>query len=230
MAAAFDPERWDAVVFDVDGTLYEQSPLRRKMAVELLAYCALRPWQAGLLRRLQTFRRQREALGEEEAADVRRLQYERPAVALGLDPEALRREVEEWMEHRPLRHLASCRVTGARRFFALLRAAGIRIAVLSDYPAAAKLEALDLDAGLVVSGTDPEIDRLKPRPEGLLAIVERLAVEPSRCLMIGDRDDRDGACARRAGVPYLLRRPGEAPVEGSFSNYLELLPQPPAGG
>jgi phosphoglycolate phosphatase/putative hydrolase of the HAD superfamily len=224
MTAAFDPERWDAVVFDVDGTLYEQSPLRRKMAVELLAYCALRPWRVGLLRRLQTFRRQREMLGEEESEGVRRLQYEQPARALGVDSEELRREVEEWMERRPLRHLASCRVAGARRFFAMLRASDTRIAVLSDYPAAAKLAALGLEAELVVSGTDAEIDRLKPRPEGLQSTVERLAVEPSHCLMIGDRDDRDGECARRAGVPYLLRLPGEAIPGSRFGTFVDLLP------
>lgn len=230
MAGMFDREQWDAVVFDVDGTLYEQRSLRRKMVFELLSHCALRPWRAGVLRRLQTFRTHREALGEEEATGVSRLQYERPAAELGVDPAVLEREVHEWIGRRPLPHISKCRVPGARRFFEFLRAGSVRVAALSDYPAAEKLAALGLTAELAISCGDPDIDRLKPHPAGLLAVVERLGVEPERCLMIGDRDDRDGACARRAGVPYLLRRPGGPATEGTFSSYLELLPQPPGAG
>lgn len=213
----FEPSRWDAVVFDVDGTLYEQEPLRRRMAAELLLYVALRPWRAGLLRRLQSFRRQRERLSERELEGACRLQYELPAADVGASPEALRTEVEEWIERRPLAHLARCRVPGVRRFFAQLRAQGVRIAVLSDYPAAAKLEALGLEAEVVVSGVDAEVDRLKPHPAGLELVLERLGLDADRCLLIGDRDDRDGECARRAGVECLLRRPG------SFLQFTELL-------
>jgi phosphoglycolate phosphatase/putative hydrolase of the HAD superfamily len=219
MAESFDRGRWDAVIFDVDGTLYEQGPLRRKMAIELLAYCALRPWRVGLLRRLQTFRSERERLSDERAPGVGWLQYERPASRLGVPPEILEREVGEWMERRPLRHLASCRVAGVRRFFGELHTFGIRIGVLSDYPAQAKVEALGLSADVVVAGVDPEVDRLKPHPAGLEAAIARLGVAHDRCLLIGDRDDRDGECARAAGVACLLR--------SHSSTFLELLSRGP---
>ncbi len=219
-----DPRSWDAVVFDVDGTLYEQRLMRRRMLVELALHALRHPGQIGLLRRLQTFRRQRELIGERELEGARRLQYELPAERLGVSADSLSREVVEWMERRPLRHLADCRVPGVRRFFAHLRAAGIRIAVLSDYAAADKLAALGLEASLIVSGIDPDVDRLKPHPAGLEAVLGRLDAPRERCLMIGDRDDRDGECARRAGVACLLRRTSGEPEPGWFRTYLELLP------
>ncbi len=220
---SFDFDRWDAVVFDVDGTLYEQAPLRRKMVIELLGYCARRPWRVGLLKRLQMFRKEREQISEEEAENPSRAQFERPAAKLGIAPDVLRTEVAEWIERRPLRHLEACRVVGVRRFFARLRARGVRIAVLSDYPAVAKLEALGLAAELVVSGVDPGVDRLKPHPAGLRAVVARLGLPPEGCLMVGDRDDRDGECARRAGVECLLRAADGSASSGRFRTFTELL-------
>lgn len=205
------------VVFDLDGTLYDPLPLRLRMAAELVGHCALRPWRLGLPRRLQAFRRERERISEQELEGAGRLQYELPAARLGISPDRLRAEVEEWIERRPLRHLAGCRVPGVRRFSAHLRARGVRMAVLSDYPAAAKLAALGLEAEVVVSGVDPEVDRFKPHPAGLELVLARLDLPPKRCLVIGDRDDRDGACARRAGVECLLRG-------ADFRTFAELLP------
>lgn len=218
--ALVDP-RLRAVVFDLDGTLYDAAPLRRRMAVELLGHCLLHPRRAGLPRRLQRFRRERERLAEEGTEGIARRQYERPADRLGVDPDELRAEVEEWMLRRPLRHLGRFRAAGAARFFAELRERGIRIGVLSDYPAAAKLEALGLAADATVAATDPDVDRLKPDPAGLIRLLDRLGTAPDACLVIGDRDERDGECARRAGAACLLRAARPGPVR--FRSFVELL-------
>ena len=216
-ASPFDVDRWQAVVFDVDGTLYDQGKIRRRMVAELLLHLLGGPSRLGLPRRLQTFRRRREEISERELEGASLLQYELPALELGITPESLRADVTEWMARRPLRHLAACRVPGVRRFFEHLRAHGVAIGVLSDYPAAAKLEALGLEAAVVVSGVDPDVDLLKPHPAGLQAALRKLGAAPDRSLMIGDRDDRDGECARRAGVECLLRGPG------GFATYTELM-------
>jgi beta-phosphoglucomutase-like phosphatase (HAD superfamily) len=49
-----------------------------------------------------------------------------------------------------------------------------------------------------------EIARLKPHPLGLLTVAALLGVRPERCLIIGDRDDRDGEAARRGGFRFLM--------------------------
>lgn len=211
-----------AVIFDVDGTLYDPRPLRRRMALELLWAGLTTKEGLAQIRQLRTFRRERERLAEEEAEAIRSAQYERPAALLGVEAEAVRRVVEDWMEERPLANLRGCRFPGVGSLFAELAAAGVTVAVLSDYPAVGKLEALELSADCVVSAVDPEVDRLKPHPAGLRRVLELLGLSPSECLVIGDRDERDGEVARRVGTDYLLKA-GRRLSGRHFSDFRELL-------
>ena len=221
---AVDWQRVRAVAFDVDGTLYDAGPLRRRMTAELLLHC-LRPRGLAAARVLQRFRRRREALAEEEAAGIGRLQYERVAEELRLPPARVEAVVREWMFERPLPHLAACRRPGTRRLFARLRDGGRAIGVFSDYPVEAKLAALGLECDAAVSAVDPQVDRLKPHPAGLARLLELLAVPAAETLVIGDRDERDGECARRLGCPYLLvsRRPESVHEFASFAALLRSL-------
>ena len=222
---AVDWPRVRAVVFDVDGTLYDPRPLRLRMARELALRCLTRPATLGDARVLQTFRRTREELSDEEAAGIGRLQYERAAERAGVPVARVEAVVAEWILERPLRHVAACPRSGIRRLFARLRDEGRRLGVWSDYPAAGKLEALGLRADAVVCATDPEVDRLKPQPAGLERILAALAVTPAEALLIGDRDERDGEAARRLGCPYLLvtGRPAGAREIGGFVELLSAL-------
>ena len=202
--APFDWATIDLVVFDVDGTLYNQRKLQLGMLRQLLGHA----WQTRSLETLltlRTFRRVREALGEHAGADFMALQYAQTASRHGITSAAVRALTDEWMEQRPLPLLAACRYAHVAEVFAGLRAAGKRIAAFSDYPAVAKLAALGLQADVVVCATDPGIARLKPDPAGLLAILRQTGVAPERALMIGDRFDRDAAAAARAGMCVLIR-------------------------
>lgn len=212
--AAPPPLDWsgvDLVVFDLDGTLYDANRLRALMGAWLLAD-ALRRGRLDRLRALAAFRRVREALGEASARGpvaFDALQYRLAAQQVGCAPDAVRAWVEDWMERRPLRWLGACRRRGARELFAGLRRAGKQVAVWSDHPARAKLQALGLEADAVVWAGDAQVGRLKPDPRGLQVLLQRCGVSPGRALMVGDRADRDVAAAERAGVrALLLLRPG----------------------
>ena len=212
-----------AVVFDVDGTLYDAPPVRRRMALELLAHCVLNPRRLGLLRLLQTFRRSREEMAETEALDIPTLQYRRPAEMLGISERAVADAVAEWILERPLKHVARHRAAHVDAFFDLLRRAGRPIGVHADYPTGRKLAALGLSADVEVSANDADVARLKPHPAGLEVALRRLGCAPAECLMIGDREERDGAAARRLGVPFLLRSTASPPRPGRFRDYAELI-------
>jgi len=222
----YEPPDWSrahAVIFDVDGTLYDAARLRRRMLVALVAHCLADPRRLSDLRTLHLYRREREKLAEAESTDILRRQYERPARLLGLAPREVEAIVQQWIHQRPLPYLRQCRVDGAGQFFDWIRSSGGTVAVLSDYPAKAKLDALDLAADVIVCGTDPDVNRLKPHPGGLEALLRRLDVHPSDCILVGDRDSRDGEVARRAGVPYVLRRRDNRLSGRTFSDFIELL-------
>jgi phosphoglycolate phosphatase/putative hydrolase of the HAD superfamily len=197
-------ERVKAVIFDVDGTLYDQSQLRKKMLFELLRYYLMRPWRFREMLALAHFRSEREKRAGFPGPDLENAQYTW-CTERGRYPAAMvRNVVGRWIFKRPLRYLNACTYPGTKDFFEALRRQGIPIAIYSDYVAHEKLKAMGLAADIVVSSTDPEVDRLKPDPKGLLYIADQLGVTPSECLFIGDRQEMDGACALNAHMPYLI--------------------------
>ena len=215
----------DLVVFDVDGTLYDQRRLRLAMLGLLLAD-ALRARSLSTLRTLRTFRRVRESLGDAPAEGFMQEQYAKTALRHGMRAEDVERLASEWLERKPLPMLAACRYPHVDALFAALQRSGRQVAVFSDYPASAKLEALGLKADPVVCATDPHIGRLKPDPAGLLAIMRACGASPQRTLMVGDRADRDGAAARRAGAHALIRSARPIPGHLTFRSFDELVFRP----
>jgi HAD superfamily hydrolase (TIGR01509 family) len=194
------------MLFDLDGTLYRQPPLRLRMALEL----ALSPLGGPLAalraaRGVAAFRRAREAL-RAEPGGVARLQYERPAADLGVEPSLLEGWVREWIHERPLRHLRGLRAPGLVELLDGLAQRGIRAGIFSDYPARAKLEALGVADRFdpVLCATDPEIDVFKPNPRGFLRACEIWGLAPAQVLYVGDRAEVDAEGARRAGMACVL--------------------------
>lgn len=201
------PISWDTikvVIFDVDGTLYTQSRLRKKMAYALLAHYSIRPWRLQDMMILRHFRAEREKRTGHAGDDLENAQYMWCAQKGNYSPARVKRVVNQWMFTFPNQYLAACMYPGTQSFFAKLKSLNIKIAIYSDYKAHDKLKAMELEADLIVSSTDPEIDRLKPDPKGLLHIANQLGVSPQECLFIGDRQELDGECAINADMPYLI--------------------------
>lgn len=208
------------VVFDLDGTLYRQGPLRRRMAAALLADAARRR-DGAAVRILRDYRRRREAMAEAGTPAFDAPLVRDCAAACGTTPEAVRAAVAEWIERRPLGVLARCAVPGARGLVAELRRGGVRVAVWSDYPVRDKLAALGIEADDMLSAADPGLDVMKPDPRGLAILMERAGAAPVETLMVGDREERDGRAARALGVDFLRRhdraRPGEPGAVRDFA-------------
>jgi putative hydrolase of the HAD superfamily len=211
---SFTASDWDGirlVVFDVDGTLYRQRPLRLRMARDLLLY-TLSKRDPGVVTVLAKYRRIRERLADEQVADFERVLIAETAKASAHSPDTVRAIVSEWIERRPLPYLAACRYPNLPQLFAGLRRKGKSIGILSDYPAKEKLAALGLNADQIVSAGDDGVGLLKPHPRGLESLIVKAGVNASATMVIGDRADRDGVVARRAGARALIR--SSKPIAG----------------
>lgn len=213
------------VVFDVDGTLYDQRRLRLRMLVELLRSAVI-DFSADTLLTLREFRRCRERFADQPGDDFLMAQYAVPAARRDCTPEHVRALVAEWMDERPLAHLAVCRRPGIEALFDALRGAGKTIGILSDYPAREKLKAMGLTADFVVSSTDEDVARPKPDPAGLRKLMRMADAGPGETLMIGDRMDRDGEVARRSGVRARILTNKAAPSAESFVSFSDALFEP----
>lgn len=201
-----------AVLFDLDGTLYDQPPLRSLMAFEL---CALpltqRSWSKVCLtlRIIRYFRSIREDLRdlgcptEHTLAD---LQYTRAAEQVGASPAEVERIITEWMYRRPLKYLKWFRRKGAKAFLIEARQRGMKIGVFSDYPVNEKLAALGLGEYIQLSlcATDKDINAFKPHPRGFLKACEEWGLRPDEVLYVGDRSEVDAKGAEAAGMPCVI--------------------------
>ena len=200
-------------VFDLDGTLYDQPRLRLIMAKRLLVYYMLHPFSAGDLLILRHFRSVKDSwTGSSSEDDIIR----RVAADKKCDAAKVRGIVDKWIYDNPLSALAKTKDQRLIDWIGRLRRDGKKVVILSDYPTADKLRALSVEADRQYGPDDPRIDELKPSPKGLLVIMEDYDCLPGDILMIGDRPEKDGACAEAAGVDHLIlpRHTGRRDYEG----------------
>ena len=195
------PQDIKLVVFDLDGTLYQKRGLARRMF-----FNAAKDWKLMLAER-KTRRALRGKWHQSEvafynlyfhtmarfcdlpASELRNWYFNR-YMPLMVDIIRKFHRPTEWLDH----------------FINVCKKKSVQLVVLSDYGhVAEKLEALGIDQKLfdcVISA--PELGGLKPAPQLLLQILEKMKVTPKQCLVIGDREDTDGQLAQSVGALFQL--------------------------
>jgi HAD superfamily hydrolase (TIGR01549 family) len=187
-----------ALIFDFDGTLYDTAGLARRLilacpaeAFTLLAerktrkalagcdYGGPEAWYGEFFSRMSR-------LVNKPPEDLRAWYFDRYMPRM---TEILRRH------YRPR--------PGAAELFRALRAAALPFAVYSDYPRTAeRLAALGLDAAGGKTYGPEHFGAQKPAARPFLSIAGDLGLPPEQILVIGDRNDTDGAGAAAAGMAY----------------------------
>lgn len=216
MALARFP-RPDAVVFDLDGTLLDTAPDLCGTLNELLT-------EHG--RPTMPLDRLRPMIGDGAAKMV-----ERGFAASGRVPEDFTGLVRRFIELYEGRIAAETQpFPGVIACLDRLRTAGLQLAVCTNKTTRlteSLLAALDLTAyfPVVIGGDGPA---RKPDPRHLLAVVERLAVEPRAAVMIGDSIN-DVAAAKAAGIKvvavtfgYTTTPAAELGADALIDSYTEL--------
>ncbi len=154
-----EPLDWadiELVVFDVDGTLYNQRSLRMRIARDVIVHAA-RTRSIKLISVLRTYRHIREQLADDEAEDFETALIAQTSSIECCPPQTVRMMADEWIEERPLLYLARCRYPGLQNLFSAFRRKKKIVGIFSDYPADAKLAALGLSADLVISARDDRV-------------------------------------------------------------------------
>ena len=185
------------VIFDLDGTLYDKSGLARRLIfAELLR---------GRLRMLKREREVRKELrgqhfGSEEAFyDAFFARFDRPEMAR-------RWYFEEYMPDMVAILRKHYRIAPWVETMMLeLRTNGKKVVVFSDYGfVEEKLRAIGFRLDWADRIFDaPSLGGLKPCRESFETLCREIGCPPSDCMMVGDRDDTDGAGARAVGMPFV---------------------------
>jgi putative hydrolase of the HAD superfamily len=214
----------DAVSFDVDGTMYSQPRVMLRFLPELYAERRLLEAYVSVRERMR---------GRAVSSDMRREFAARAALACGMDGTKAYSIIERLIFSRwPAVMRPADVFPGLRELLGTLADAGARIAAVSDYPVEGKLRALGLDSFSWAALADCETaGALKPAAGVFSIAAQRMGVEPSRVLHVGDREDCDVAGAHAAGMKAALFARGvkriKAAVRGSraeivFHSYMEL--------
>lgn len=208
-------DSYQAVIFDMDGTLYFQQPLRLHMCLKMLA-CLSRPSRWKEICLVYHYRKLREKWSfheefpgqntniNETKKTIEQLQYEAAAKKAGTTPAYAKRIISFWLREAPLSLLSHYRDETMAELFDVLKEKSIKRIIYSDYPAEDKLAALSLRSEGCFSSEQKEINSMKPNPRGLNFILEQLELSKDSVLMIGDRFSKDGKAAMAAGTDFLI--------------------------
>lgn len=185
------------VVFDLDGTLYAKGGMVWRMMLALPCH-----WRKMLAERQTRKQLRGQWIGEQF--------YQKYFDEMGKNGPLSPAQAERWYQdvYMPqmvaLIHRHYPLASWVMPFIEACQERDLRLVVLSDYGHThEKLQALGIDPAQfdwVVSA--PELGGLKPAPELMQQVAGKMQVQPSECLVIGDRMDTDGEMAKAVGAAF----------------------------
>jgi putative hydrolase of the HAD superfamily len=203
----------DAIGFDIDGTLYPNSALFRRLAPFALARFRLVGAFRAVRHELRELQKRREYRAEPPASieEFHRFQASLVARRLRWSEDRAAAAVETHMYgtvYRAFDGLPAFPGTGAA--LDRLKAAGFALGALSDLPVGNKLAALGLEDRFDVVCTSEETGFLKPAREPFELLARLLGAACERILYVGNSIRYDIEGAKAAGMKTALIAPSRA--------------------
>ncbi len=187
------------IIFDLDGTLYVLRWMKLRMALLL-------PGSVGVLRKLTGARAVLRAGSYADRESLLAALFQELGRRAGIGAE----RAEAWYHERFMEAFVKLLGKSGRARAELdgvltrLRAANIKLAVVSDFGRVEdRLRALRIEPDLfdnLVAVEDYGV--LKPSPRPMLALAAKWGIDPRDIVIVGDRSDLDGDCARAAKMEF----------------------------
>jgi FMN phosphatase YigB (HAD superfamily) len=99
---------------------------------------------------------------------------------------------------------------GCIELLGVLTKSPLKFAIYSDYPLTVdRLRALGLNVDSSLVYGPENFGAQKPAPRPFLAIAEAMGISPAETLVVGDREDTDGAGAAAAGMGFVKIKTGK---------------------
>jgi len=219
-----------AVAFDLDGTLYPNYSLNLRLLPFLFRHC----------RFVLAFGRARNIIRREQEAKTRLAVqtpskidfYDRQAQLVAEQIKAKKEEIREridrliyrgwepfFLKIKPFPHV--------KEVLGELRAAGMKLGLLSDFPPDIKLEHLGLSGIWDTVLCTESIGALKPAVQPFEELAKALDCQPEQILYVGNSRLYDVEGAKRAGLKAALLNIGLPVINGvkadfTFRNYRQL--------
>jgi len=216
-----------AVGFDIDGTLYPETALYRRLAPKalprlrlLLAFNAVRHEIRDLLHSPEY-----RARGIRGVEAFHRFQSGLVAERLGRDPDRVHEEIEAFFYQAAVEPFSTIRLyPGVPELLSGLKAKGLRLGALSDFPCDEKVRLMGLSEYFDVVMTSEETGLVKPDRASFDLFVERLGVPAHEILYVGNSERYDVAGSLGAGLraAKIDKKSRESAAEFVFSDYAEL--------
>jgi FMN phosphatase YigB (HAD superfamily) len=211
------------VIFDVDGTVYDQKWLRFRMLAELLWYLATPPFRISKVRMLSKYRKLIESAREGNSTGYHDRILKQLSEKYQISTEELSIFIDEWMQKRPLKYLVNSCHKEIPDALSYLESQGIPWTFYSDYYPNDKLDALGIKYSSTYYSAMDKINCLKPDRRSMDIILNDYNVTNSESVIVGDRIEVDGQLAINSGTHFILFKASEArgTLAGSLKTLIE---------
>lgn len=187
-------------IFDVDGTLYSQRKMHFYMMLKIVKYYVFHIAKLKDIKIILTFRRLREC-DEYRYSSIEEVE-KIVAEKLSTDFARVSETIDQWMFKAPLDVISKCKYDEVINLINELKKQGKMIHIYSDYPADKKLERLGIECENVFVPDGKQIAELKPSKNAMDYILSVIDRPLNKVMLIGDREDKDGASARIVGMSF----------------------------
>jgi putative hydrolase of the HAD superfamily len=212
-----------AVAFDLDGTLYPNYRLNIRLLPFLFRHGRL---LSALGKARTIIRREQEQSPASVRSDFHDYQAQITADLLHTQPEQTKEKIEKLIYRGWGRYFSRIKLfPHVRETLAELRAAGLKLGLLSDFPPAIKLEKLGLaDCWDTVLNSE-DTGAIKPAIQPFMELAKALGCPPEQILYVGNSRRYDAVGGRRAGMKTALitrRRARKTKADFIFHDYRQL--------